>query len=428
MLWSADPEANTPFTFKVFSNQRLLALQDTTAELASLSDARFLHGLLSAQQRVSSEPGQQSTPSLQTSLQLVSDGIQASAALMAQAVQPATAAVQRRHVVELQAWFADSFPACTLSTISPELLAVYLTQQWLPRYAGSQLPASEDRIAAPASLAAMLSHLSSNLEHVEGRVGPYQLLPEDLQQGNPVHSSVIPRLRKGYSNDMRSKGVSQGAAAPVSFDQVQQLLQSMEAALQDSEPHTAAAVMMARDGFLISTLWHTVLRGDNAGRLCTSDVIFSDGSSVSDFLASGADDQPGSQLFFRPDGTKTLRAANGGRVPVDVLSSDEQHLCCIWWLQQLQLEHTAFANQPLSGYLSRPLTPCRSRFADKPMSSSSINVMLKMRQLQFNVPGDIAWLSAWPPAAGQHWLQPFSHHSACLEQDRGHHSASVPES
>lgn len=31
----------------------------------------------------------------------------------------------------------------------------------------------------------------------------------------------------------------------------------------------------------------------------------------------------------------------------------------------------------------------RSSFADKPMSSSSINAMLKMRQQQFGVPGDL---------------------------------------
>jgi hypothetical protein len=118
----------------------------------------------------------------------------------------------------------------------------------------------------------MPSHISSYLEHVEGRVGPYQLLPDGSQQGNPMHSSVTQRLREGYSKEIRSKGVSQGAATPVSFDQVQQL-QPMESALNDSEPSTAAAVMVARDGFLISTLWHTMLRGDNGGRLCSSGVI-----------------------------------------------------------------------------------------------------------------------------------------------------------
>jgi integrase len=163
----------------------------------------------------------------------------------------------------------------------------------------------------------------------------------------------------------------------------------MAVMLDDTEPHTAAAVMAARDGFLISTLWHTALRGDNAGRLRTSDVIFTDGSSVSDVMASGADVQPGSQLFFRPDGTKTAPASNGGRVPVEVLSADDQHLCCIWWLRQLQLEHSAFASRPLSGYLTRPLAPCRSQFADKPMSSSSINAMLKARQQQLGIGGDL---------------------------------------
>lgn len=121
----------------------------------------------------------------------------------------------------------------------------------------------------------LLSHLSSYLEHVEGCVGPHQLLPHGEQQGNPVHSSIIRQLRKAYSNQMRSKGVSQGAATPVCFDQVQQLSQAMETALHESEPHTAAvAVMAARDGFLIGTLWHTALCGDNAGRLRASDIIF----------------------------------------------------------------------------------------------------------------------------------------------------------
>ena len=153
-------------TFWLQGLERLVAsfsgLQDVAAELALVSDAGVLHGLLSAQQRVTSEraAAQQSPDSLQASLQIVSDGIQAGAALMAQAVQPATAAAQRRHVVELHAWLADRFPACSLHTICPELLAVYLTQHWLPQHAGSQLPASVDRIAAPASLAAMLSHLA----------------------------------------------------------------------------------------------------------------------------------------------------------------------------------------------------------------------------------------------------------------------------
>lgn len=38
-----------------------------------------------------------------------------------------------------------------------------------------------------------------------------------------MHNSVIQRLREGYSNGMRSKGVSQSAATQVSFNQVQQI-------------------------------------------------------------------------------------------------------------------------------------------------------------------------------------------------------------
>ena len=67
-----------------------------------------------------------------------------------------------------------------------------------------------------------------------------------------MHRSVIRQLRKGYSNEMRSKGVSQGASNPACFDQVQQLLQAMETVLNDSEPFTVAAVMAARDSLIMA--------------------------------------------------------------------------------------------------------------------------------------------------------------------------------
>ena len=93
-------------------------------------------------------------------------------------------------------------------------------------------------------------------------------------------------------------------------------------------------------------------------------------------------------------------------MPVEALSSLDQHLCCIWWLQQLQLECTAFAGQQLSGYLTQPLSRCRSRFTNKHMSTSNINAMLQLRQQQFDVCGDITLMafgvavcSSWIPSA-----------------------------
>ncbi len=69
----------------------------------------------------------------------------------------------------------------------------------------------------------MLSHLSSHFEHIEGRNGAHQLL-NGVQHGNPVRSSCIAELRQGYCNAMRDKGVCQGAAVPVSFEQASQII------------------------------------------------------------------------------------------------------------------------------------------------------------------------------------------------------------
>ena len=72
-------------------------LQDASAELASLTDAGFLHELLLAKQRYPTDhlPAVHTSPSWLASLQTVTDGMDATAALMAQAVKPATAAAQQ---------------------------------------------------------------------------------------------------------------------------------------------------------------------------------------------------------------------------------------------------------------------------------------------------------------------------------------------
>lgn len=99
------------------------------------------------------------------------------------------------------------------------------------------------------------------------------------------------------------------------------------------ETHAATAQAALCDP--VHLLWHSGLRGDNAGRLQVGDVITADGESARAQLWRGGEFQPGTELYLRPDGTKTLRAANSGRVAIQVLSRDEQHSCCIWWLQQL---------------------------------------------------------------------------------------------
>lgn len=50
-----------------------------------------------------------------------------------------------------------------------------------------------------------------------------------MQHGSPVLSPIISQLGKGRANATLSKGVSRGAAVPVSFDQVAQLLQYLHA-------------------------------------------------------------------------------------------------------------------------------------------------------------------------------------------------------
>jgi hypothetical protein len=360
---------------------------DRAAAFAALSHAPSLQQQLARLQRPAQEQSASvAPPSLESSQQLIADGLQAVAGFMAKAVQPATFAAQNRHVAELQRWLVSNLPGVTLANIPPELLGVYLTQHWLLNHTGSVLPSGE-HIVAPASLATMLSHLSSYFQRVEGRTGDYQL-QQGVPMGNPVRSSLIMRLRKGYFNEMREKGVSQGAAVPVNFELVEQLLESLAAELQDAEPGTLHAALLARDGFLVSVLWHTALRGDNAGRLRDTDCINTDGEPVCSLLwSAGYEPPPGLQLCFRPDGTKSLRAANCGRVDIEALSVLDRYLCCVWWLQQLGLEYAAFANKPLCGFLTRPLLPSRLGFADKPVSSSDLNKMIQRRQQQYGVGG-----------------------------------------
>ncbi len=129
------------------------------------------------------------------------------------------------------------------------------------------------------------------------------------------------------------------------------MLAALATALRESEPGTLLAALLARDGFLVSLLWHTALRGDNAARLRDVDFITPDGEPTCSQLWSagrgGGELEPDRLYFFRPDGTKSQRAANIGRVPIKVLVECEQELCCAWWLQQWGLECAAFAMQPL---------------------------------------------------------------------------------
>ena len=194
---------------------------DTAAAFAALCEPQHLRGQLALARRPASAEATaaRQSVSLQAAQQTFTAGLQAAAAFMAQAVQPATAAARERHAAELQRWLAARH--CSLTTCSPEALLAYVTMHWLPKHTGSELSTGE-RVAAPSSLANMLSHLSSHFEHIEGRNGAHQLL-NGVQHGNPVRSSCIAELRQGYCNAMRNKGVCQGAAVPVSFEQASQL-------------------------------------------------------------------------------------------------------------------------------------------------------------------------------------------------------------
>ncbi len=129
---------------------------------------------------------------------------------------------------------------------------------------------------------------------------------------------------------------------PVCFEQVSQMLAGISTALRESEPGTLLAALLASDGFLVSLLWHTALRGDNAGRLRDVGVITPEGDPACSQLwsagRSGGELEPDRLYFFRPDGTKSQRAANIGRVPIKVLVESEQGLCCARWLQQWGME------------------------------------------------------------------------------------------
>ena len=128
-----------------------------------------------------------SSLSMQQASEMMASGLDSSHALQQSAWAPATLAARQHAVKQLAEWLAQ-LPAdwgLSLENISPELLGAYVTQQWLPRHAGTVV-ADGSKIAAPSSLSAMLSHLSTHFKQM-GRLGQNGLI--SAKHGNPVESS-----------------------------------------------------------------------------------------------------------------------------------------------------------------------------------------------------------------------------------------------
>lgn len=96
-----------------------------------------------------------------------------------------------------------------LQTLTPEDLAVYLTQHWLPTHAGSTANNGQ-QIAAPSSLAGVKSHFSTEFELL-GRTGEWNA---STQQGNPTWRPQTRRLTKGYKTMAEEQGYQQKGAVP----------------------------------------------------------------------------------------------------------------------------------------------------------------------------------------------------------------------
>ena len=298
--------------------------------------------------------------SSQEVVDLYSKGLAAAANIQQQSVKANTVKVRQSAMRELADWLHSTHAASSRSvmTVIPEDLLVYLTQQWLPNHAGAST-ATGTRVAAPGSLASIKSHLAQEFDLL-GRTGEWNA---STQSGNPVHSVQVTRMVKGYSNHATDLGYQKRGAEPLSEAQMHTLLESMHRSSHSNmEQHQLLLVL--RDGLLFSLLWQTCFRGNNAGALRLDNIQLPTGESALPYLIPDRKLQAGSVLHLLPDSTKNKK---GGHCKV-VLSCDV--MCFTTWLQLAVCQY-AEAGQPITNFITRPLSVGTSRFTEQPMTCSN---------------------------------------------------------
>ena len=300
---------------------------------------------------------------MQQASELIASAMESCHALQQSAWAPATLSVRQHAVTELSAWLSQ-LPAewgLSLETISPELLGAYVTQQWLPKHAGTLL-ADGSKIAAPSSLSAMLSHLSTHFKQ-QGRLGLYGLMGP--QHGNPVESFHIEHVRKAYSRSAWQRGYEEASAVPMPVEKLQKLLDLLDA---DSllTGNVLKAMLMQRDTVAFLYAWECGQRGKEVGQLQLADVQDVYGNPC---LGLPMEEIMKVQEFVvAPSGTKTRRMRRAGVLPVQLCSDQPLHYCLLRRLHMF-VAHFQAIGHPIIGYLFRPLSEDSSTFEEQGMTS-----------------------------------------------------------
>ena len=155
---------------------------------------------------------------------LYSQGLAAAANLQQQAVKPATLQARSGAAKELADWLftTEAVTERTMLTAVPEDILVYLTEHWLPAHAGSSTM-SGTTIAAPSSLASIKSHLATEFDLL-GRTGTWD---SAAQTGNPMHSTQVKGVLRGYANAAASIGYQKKGAVPLTEAEMHMLLSNV---------------------------------------------------------------------------------------------------------------------------------------------------------------------------------------------------------
>ena len=286
------------------------------------------------------------------------EGLAAAANLVDKAVSSNTNVTRRKHVQEFMTWLSDMALEKSMQTVTPEDLAVYLTQHLLPNHGGSQSNSNKP-IAAPSSLAALKSHFSTEFELL-GRTGNWNA---STLQGNPTKGPLLQRLVQGYKSFAAEHGYEQKGAVPLTEEDMIQLLQHLHS--QQATSSGTPQLLLIRDGLALSILWQGTVRGFNAGGIRLENIRLPTNDPALPFLVTAVQLPANAKIHLMLDRTKNKK---GGYCTI-TLSRDV--LCFSSWLQ-LSIDAHLAAGQPITNYLVRPLLKGTSTFAEKGMDASSI--------------------------------------------------------
>ena len=103
------------------------------------------------------------------------------------------------------------------------------------------------------------------------------------QQGNPMHSTQVRNMLKGYANHAIDLGYEKKKAMPLTKDEMHTLLSSMQQVLSHTTD-SAQQLLIVRDGLLFSILWQTCYRSFNAGGVRLDNIVLPTGGSVLPYL------------------------------------------------------------------------------------------------------------------------------------------------